>query len=116
MEFVPGILALSFSAAFAAAGLSRRKAFAALSRLDLVLAGVDAAAALVFARALTPWSSASPWLWLVPAAVFAVGVAGCVLRWDTLPAVRPDRPLWRSITVAVVSVLVGVAMVLFFYA
>jgi hypothetical protein len=116
MQFIPGILALAFTAAFAAAGLSRRKGFAARSRLDLVLSGVDAVAVLVFARALLPWSTLSPWLWLVPAALLAAGVAGCVLRWHELPAIRPDRPAWTAVVVAVASVAVAVAMILFFYA
>jgi hypothetical protein len=115
MEFFPGFLALAFCAAFAAAGLSRRTSFAARSRLDLVLSGVDAAAVLVFARALMPWSSVSPWVWMIPAAVFAVGVGACVLRWGSLPALRPGRAVWSSVTVAVASLAVAIAMVFFFY-
>jgi hypothetical protein len=109
MEYITGFLALAFTAVFAAGSLTRGRAFAAKSRLELVFAAADAAAVLLGARLLMPWGSVSPWLWLVPVAIFAVGAAGAVLRWRDLPAVRPDKPLRRTIGWAVVhaAVLAG---------
>jgi hypothetical protein len=100
MEYITGFVALAFAAVFAAAAFSRATAFAPHSRLDLVLTGTDAVAALLLARTLMPWASLPPLLWLLPVAVVAVGAFGSVLRWRSLPALRPDRSRRRSIVTA----------------
>jgi cytochrome b subunit of formate dehydrogenase len=111
MEYITGFLALAFTAVFAAGSLTTGKAFAAKSRLELVFGAADAAVVLLGARLFMPWGSVSPWLWLVPVAIFAVGVAGAVLRWRDLPAVRPDKPRRRTLAWAVVHTVVLVAIV-----
>ena len=111
MEYITGFLALAFTAVFAAGSLTKGKAFAAKSRLALVFGAADAAVVLFGARLFMPWGSMPTWLWLVPVAIFAVGVAGAVLRWRDLPAVRPDKPRRRTLGWAVVHAVVLVVVV-----
>jgi hypothetical protein len=111
MEYITGFLALAFTAVFAAGSLTKGKAFAAKSRLELLFGAADAAVVLLGARLLMPWGSVSPWLWLVPVAIFAAGVAGAVLRWRDLPPVRPDKPRRRTLVWAVVHAVVLLAIV-----
>jgi hypothetical protein len=116
MEYVTGFVAFAFAAAFVASAFSRRPAFAARSRLELVLTGLDAAAALVLARALMPWADLSPFLWFVPVVAVAAGVFGAVLRWAELPGLRPARARWRSILSGVLHVVVYTLVVFLFVA
>jgi len=113
MEYITGFLALAFAGLFAAGSLTRGKAFAAKSRLDLVIAAADSAVVLLGAHLLMPWGSVSPVLWLVPVAIFAAGAAGAVLRWRDFPAVRPGRPArrtwaWAAVHVGVLAAIVFV--------
>jgi len=110
MEYITGFLALAFSAVFAAGPLAKGKTFAVRSRLDLAFSAADAALALAAAHLFMPWSSVSPWLWLLPVAVFAVGVAGAVLRWPALPALRTDKTHRHSLVWAAVHVIVLVGL------
>jgi hypothetical protein len=114
MEYISGLVAFAFAAVFAASAFSRHPAFAPRSRLELLLGGLDAAAALLFARALMPWAEVSPFLWLVPVAVVAAGVFGAVLRWRELPGLRPGRARWRSILYGVLHVVVYALVVFLF--
>lgn len=113
MEYITGILALAFCAVFLAGSLSRARVLAARSRLDLVFAGLDAAAALFVARLMMPWAEVPPWLWLILVVLFAAGVVGAVLRGGTLPVVRADRSRGRTISWAGVhAVVLGAVVVL----
>ncbi|WP_411700547.1 hypothetical protein [Conyzicola sp.] len=114
MELLPGFLALAFALVFLAAGATRWKGFAATSRLALVTAALDAVAMLALAHALMPWGSVPTWLWLLPVAVAAAGVAAAVLRWQRLPVLRTDKPRARTIVFAVLHVVVIVAFVALF--
>ena len=114
MEYVSGFVAFAFAAAFAASSFSHRPSFAPRSRLELVLSGLDAAAALVLARALMPWADVSPFLWFVPVAVVAAGVFGTVLRWAQLPALRAGRPRWRSVLYGALHGVAYLVVVLLF--
>lgn len=114
MEYISGFVAFAFAAVFAASAFSRRPSFAPRSRLELLLTGLDAAAALVLARALMPWADVSPFLWFVPVAAVAAGVFGAVLRWAELPGLRVGSPRWRSILYAALHVVVYAVVVLVF--
>ena len=111
MEYITGFLALAFTAVFAAGSLTKGKAFAAKSRLELGFGAADAAVVLFGARLFMPWGSMPTWLWLVPVAIFAVGVAGAVVRWRDLPPARPDKPRHRTLGWAVVHAAVLAALV-----
>ncbi|WBU39127.1 hypothetical protein [Homoserinibacter sp. YIM 151385] len=114
------VIALGFAGTFLAGALVRvrgeRGGFAARSRLALLGLAIDAAAALLFARELAPWSALVPWwTWLVPAAVVVAGVAASVLRWAALPWTKPGgRPgLERAGLAANLAVLVAIALILY---
>jgi len=113
MEFITGFLALAFTGLFAAGSLTTGRTFAAKSRVDLVLGAADAVVVLLGAHLLMPWGTVSPWLWLVPVAIFAAGAAGAVLRWRDLPAVRGDKSARRTWVWAAVhvGVLAGIVFV-----
>jgi len=114
MEYISGFVAFAFAAAFVASAFSHRPSFAPRSRLELVLTGLDAAAALVLARAMMPWGEVSPLLWLVPVAAVAAGAFGTVLRWAHLPGLRVGRARWRSVLYGVLH-LAMYAVVLFLF-
>ncbi|MGB3376285.1 MAG: hypothetical protein WBA87_14225 [Microbacterium sp.] len=111
MEYITGILALAFTAVFAISALTRGKLFAPTSRLELILRALDAATLLLFAHIMMPWAVLSPWLWLIPVALFAAGVAGINLKWSTLPFLRPDRSHRRTATWAIFHVIVIASLI-----
>jgi hypothetical protein len=114
MEYFPGFLALAFSLIFLAAGATRWKGFGAGSRLELVTSALTAVAALAIARALMPWGSVSPLLWLVPVAVTAAAVAAAVWIWPHLPVLRPDKPRRRTVVFGVLNGVVVLAVTALF--
>ncbi|MFC6356071.1 hypothetical protein [Luethyella okanaganae] len=110
MEYLTGTLALAFTALFTITAFTRNKPFAPKSRLELTMSALDAATLLLIARTLTPWGNISPWLWLLPVAVYATGIAATTLRWPSLPFLHPDKTRRRTLTWTIVhvSVLAGV--------
>ena len=114
MEYISGFVAFAFAAAFVASAFSHRPSFAPRSRLELLLSGLDAAAALLLARALMPWADLSPFLWFVPVAAVAAGTFGTVLRWAHLPGLRVGRARWRSILYGVLHLAVYAVVVFLF--
>lgn len=111
LSLVVGALTLFYAGGFAVQTWVRSGALSAKTRIGMITAFVDTVLALVLAHFLIPWSNVPTALWLLPVALTAVGVAGAVLRWTTLPVVDPDRSARRQITWGAVHVAV-VAIVL----
>ena len=104
------VVVLLFTALFPLAAFARGK-WGATSRVDLIGGGFDALVVLIIGRFLVPWSVFTEWAWFIPVGIVAAGAVGLVLRWQSLPMWRPDRPRWRGVTVlAVRAVLVVVVL------
>ena len=116
MEFIWVFLTLAFTGLFAASAFSTGKVFGAKSRLDLVVAALDAVVVLAVAREMAPWGTVSPLLWFVPVAIVAAGAAGSVRAWEWLPNLRPDKPARRTIVFGIVHLAVLVAILVVVYA
>ena len=80
-----GAIALFWTGSFAVVAARRTP-----SRLELGVHAAWALLGLAVSHRLIPWAVVPSWLWLVPVALTALGVAAAVLRWRALPAL-PDR-------------------------
>lgn len=106
----PVIIVAVFAALTLTAVFVPRGAFAAKSRIDIVVSVLNFAAILVLARVLIAWTVLPPVVWLLFVAALAAAVVGAVLRWNSLPLVRTTRPAVRSWIYAGINVAVVVAV------
>ena len=111
----PLVIVAVFAALTLTAVFVPRGAFAAKSRIDIVMSVLNFAAILVLARILIAWTVLPPVVWLLFVAALAAAVIGAILRWNSLPLVRATRPAVRSWLYAGINLAIVVAvMVLVF--
>jgi hypothetical protein len=95
------VVATASTGAFAASSSSRSRRLSAKSRLSLALSGLDAAVTLVVLHAFGPWNDVSRLWWLLPVTIGALGMGAAVITWPNLPTIRPDRPVWLTMGLAI---------------
>ena len=109
-QLYPLVVVLIFAALTLTAVLVPKGAFAAKSRLDVVVSVLNFVAVLLLARLLIAWTVVPPLVWLFFVAALAVSVIGAVLRWTVWPVTRATRPAVRSWIYAGINVVVVVAV------
>lgn len=110
LPVVVALLGVGYPALFAASTLTRSATWRAKSRVDLLIAGLNAALMLLLVHQFFLWWIVPVVLWLLPVAVLSVGVAGAILAWPTLGWKREGRALWRTFAGAAINVVVVVAV------
>ena len=86
-------LVLVFSCGWVAASAWQGTgAAAARSRRRLLAALLETAFVALALRLVVEWSPVTIWLWVFSVAALAAGVAGAVIRWDSLPRTAAAAP------------------------
>lgn len=86
-------LVLVFSCGWVAASAWQGSgAAAARSRRRLLAALLETAFVALALRLVVEWSPVTIWLWVFSVAALAAGVAGAVIRWDSLPRTAAAAP------------------------